>query len=90
MQTLLTAHRLGAYVSPIESAPLTNEPQRGYKMSMTRQDFELIARVIKAQRAPHNDTKTLDEVTLEFAYALRDTNPRFDVERFKKACGVSA
>jgi hypothetical protein len=57
---------------------------------MTRKDFELIARVIKAQRAPHNDSATLDELTREFAYALEETNPRFDTHRFIEACGVKA
>jgi hypothetical protein len=57
---------------------------------MTRKDFELIAQVIKAQRKPHNDTATLDELTREFAYALADTNPRFDTHRFIEACKVSA
>ena len=59
-------------------------------MSMTRQDFELIARVIKAQRAPHNDTETLDAITYEFAHALAETNPRFDTHRFIEACMVKA
>jgi hypothetical protein len=59
-------------------------------MSMTRQDFELIARVIKAQRKPHNDTDTLDRITREFAEALGDTNPRFDSQRFVEACEVKA
>lgn len=63
---------------------------KGHNMSMTRQDYELIARVIKAQRQPHNDTATLDELTREFAYALEDTNPRFDSFIFLRACGVKA
>jgi hypothetical protein len=64
--------------------------RKGAEMSMTRQDFELIARVIKAQRAPHNDTATLDELTREFAYALEETNPRFDAFLFLRASGVKA
>jgi len=53
---------------------------------MTKQDFELIARVVREA------TFTADAVTMrrslatEFADALTATNPRFDRVRFLKAC----
>jgi hypothetical protein len=86
LQTLLTRPYTLAYVSPI--AHKCERTAKG--LYMTRKDFELIARVIKAQRAPHNDSATLDELTREFAYALEETNPRFDSFLFLRACGVKA
>lgn len=66
---------------------------------MTRKDFELIADILRGavpawgpditaeefagQRAQHEWTVTV------FAHRLRATNPRFDVARFKAACGVT-
>ena len=53
---------------------------------MTRKDFELIARVLR------NSTELggAERVALawEFAGALRETNGRFDAQRFVKACSV--
>lgn len=64
---------------------------------MTRKDFELIAAALKEARDQVPQTDTLHH-TCELlghstaarvlAYALAKTNPRFDRERFLKACGV--
>lgn len=53
---------------------------------MTRQHFELIARVI---RDVHRGSP-MDDVALvaEFSRALAATNGRFDRGRFERACGL--
>lgn len=50
---------------------------------MTRKDFVMIADVIRFLPLP---LATRDIVALEFAEELATTNPRFDKERFVKAC----
>ena len=63
---------------------------------MTRKDFCLIAETIRllpsfetyqddGQRYP-TDVVNFDAVCRRFAEALRQTNPRFDTERFINAC----
>ena len=49
---------------------------------MTRQDFEIIAKVIT--ELPNRPTHT--QVIEAFAEALAETNPHFDPERFRTAC----
>ena len=66
---------------------------------MTRKDFELIAAAFRKslQSDFHGDPKGRDSLNgilgVEFtarlvADALMSTNPRFDRDRFLKACGV--
>ena len=57
---------------------------------MTKKDFELIAAVLAAvsNTAHSNAANALRDVADEFARVLGRTNPRFDRERFLKACGV--
>ena len=54
---------------------------------MTRKDFQLIADVLSKHS---NQTVARDlvveAIALDFAHALKATNPRFDVHRFVKAC----
>lgn len=50
---------------------------------MTRKDFELIATTIKALKV---SKKARASIAQEFAQALATTNPRFDLDRFVKAC----
>ena len=50
---------------------------------MTRKHFILIANIIK--NIDNKDTR--QEVALNFAQALTNENPNFDVVRFVKACG---
>lgn len=52
---------------------------------MTRRDFELITKTIRDLPPPARPL-----VAWRFAEALRSTNPRFDAERFLKACGVDS
>lgn len=51
---------------------------------MTRKDFQLIADTIKTSTTSAN----LERVSIGFANALMETNPRFDRNRFLKACGL--
>lgn len=68
---------------------------------MTRKDYELIARVLQYNKATlpagrgaaffvqdgcYSKWLTICE---DFAEVLEDQNPRFDRERFLKACGVA-
>lgn len=46
---------------------------------MTRQHFAYIARII-------SDLDNAEEMAMIFSYHLKDTNPRFDRDRFIKAC----
>lgn len=55
---------------------------------MTKEDYELIARVINSARGYTVETDAvLDSVTMRFVGALRSTNPRFNEEIFTNACG---
>jgi hypothetical protein len=47
---------------------------------MTRKDFELIARVLKARQASA-------ELIRDFAEELRATNKQFNRDKFIRACG---
>ena len=54
---------------------------------MTRKDFQLIAKVLKAsgKDSPMNRC-VIKDVAMNFAVELQKTNPRFDVQRFVNAC----
>lgn len=65
---------------------------------MTRKDYELIAFAIKDAQPMAlefiNDPMAMYEKALyhaasSLAFHLSETNPRFDQERFMKACGVT-
>jgi len=54
---------------------------------MTRKDFQLIANVLSNTRTDNDVTsKLVHAMALDFAHALKATNPRFDVCRFVTAC----
>ena len=55
---------------------------------MTRQDFELIADVLKAQRNTSMPGPIHALVCAAFADRLQLTNSRFNRAQFLKACGV--
>lgn len=59
---------------------------------MTRKDYVLIADAIAVERQhwDHLETATqaLDALARTMCVSLRLGNPRFDRERFLKACGV--
>ena len=54
---------------------------------MTRKDFELIADVLNNYHTGEKAQKdTVAQIALTFAHRLQATNPRFNVQRFVKAC----
>lgn len=55
---------------------------------MTKQDIELIARVIREADAvaPEDHRPTVAHLARRFAYALALNNPSFDRARFLAAC----
>lgn len=58
---------------------------------MTKKHFVAMAEYIRAHNVKpgkdlHNDSFVCGMVSLAI-YMGRESNPRFDVERFKKACG---
>ena len=53
---------------------------------MTRKDFQLIAKVLKASATSPMTALVVQDVATNFALELQKTNPRFDVQRFVKAC----
>ena len=56
---------------------------------MTRKDFELIAEVIRLFPWISDAQRDVgDLIAVRLANALATTNPRFDTERFLKACGI--
>lgn len=62
---------------------------------MTRKDFVLIANALKdaaemASTAHPDFRRGVNQAASDIAYALRTTNPRFDRERFLKACGMQS
>ena len=63
---------------------------------MTRKHFVAIAKALNVGRVPRGQTYTAadvdlmqDETARAIAYVLATDNPRFDRERFLKACGVT-
>ena len=50
---------------------------------MTRKHFKMVAQVVSAIDC----INTRKEVALNFANEFTKENPRFDIERFIKACG---
>lgn len=54
---------------------------------MTRKDFELIARVIKAHRTYEGDMP-VDQLARDMAAELRTTNKQFNRDKFIRACGI--
>ena len=55
---------------------------------MTRKDFQLIANVVSTTLATVKP-EARQCLALDFANALKTTNPRFNVEMFVKACLVN-
>lgn len=55
---------------------------------MTKKDYELIAREIKDGEMLGNAFETKNTIALKLAKALQAENPRFDKEKFLKACGI--
>lgn len=60
-------------------------------MSMSRKDFELLARVIKDARSSADSSPEIgqtDHIAERIATALVGHSSTFDKDRFLKACGV--
>lgn len=58
---------------------------------MTKKDFDLIARVLKASRnCDMLRNLGIDDMARQFADALKHTNAQFNRDRFLRACGVTA
>lgn len=64
---------------------------------MSKKDFELIASVLSEALADslraggdNYDEDSNEYIATRFADVLGQTNPRFNRERFLRACGVSA
>ena len=58
---------------------------------MKRKDFQIIADVLKRNHNGYkNESKVksnlIEELALDFAHSLRETNPRFNIQRFLNAC----
>ena len=53
---------------------------------MTRKDYVLIAEVIATSW--HASAESKNDLAVKMADALETENPRFDRERFIRACGV--
>lgn len=52
---------------------------------MTRKDFELVAEYIRSIMDPHARL----QAAVAVGSAFKISNPRFDQDRFFRACGVS-
>ena len=52
---------------------------------MTRKDYEKIAKILKTTDLEDHQRASL---SVSFASVCREDNPRFDVDRFLRACGV--
>lgn len=52
---------------------------------MTKKDYELIAAVIRKFSNGYLSKTNAAILRLDFLYALQETNPRFDADKFLKA-----
>jgi predicted metal-dependent hydrolase len=60
---------------------------------MTRKDYILIAKIIKANADRYYEHDSLDvirELVDDLAAALKEDNPRFEMSLFISACGLEA
>jgi len=57
---------------------------------MTRKDYELIAKAIRCASAAPGYAARNSFAAFAIADALASDNPRFDRERFLKACGIQS
>lgn len=53
---------------------------------MTKKDYVLIANVIKLCR---ESKETLYGLTIVLSRKLKEQNPRFNMDKFEKACGIA-
>jgi hypothetical protein len=81
-------------ISRFPGQRFSSKPGISSNPSWTRQHFVLVARVLSSLRADaadkgavRTDFEVLDIVTRDFAYALAQTNPKFNMSTFLKASG---
>lgn len=59
---------------------------------MTKKDFELIARIILANKnyslQTNEQKKAIDNLSFDFSHTLGLMYPKFNKEKFLQACGV--
>jgi hypothetical protein len=55
---------------------------------MSRKDFELIAYAIHRVLEDRGDPMDAEALIAEFSRVLAGTNPRFNRDRFERACGL--
>jgi hypothetical protein len=55
---------------------------------VTRKDYEILARAIWRAEANFDGLNGKSQTALSIADALTQDNPRFDREKFLKACGL--
>jgi len=72
----------------LTGSTLTGHIQKHARAPMTRKDFQLIADVLKnnIELAAPDSKGLVRAIALDFAQELQKTNPRFNVQRFVKAC----
>lgn len=61
------------------------------KSKYSKQDYELIASVLRDARTTFTDdahTVALAHIAGRIAATFQADNPQFDLERFSKACGI--
>ena len=59
---------------------------------MTRKDFQLIAEVLSGHYQNGNEEQKAEiaACALTFAQRLQSTNPRFNIQRFVRACTIQS
>jgi hypothetical protein len=56
---------------------------------MTKKDYEVLAKIIKETESSSNGWMHKPSFVIIIASYLQRNNPRFDLQRFVKACGIS-
>jgi hypothetical protein len=57
-------------------------------MSMTRTDYELVARILKWNMENLEDTKTVESIAYNLIGAFGTAYSNFNPDTFKTACGI--
>lgn len=57
-------------------------------MTMTRKDYELVARILKLNLENSSDSEAVQQVIYNFVGAFHITYPNFNEATFREACGV--
>ena len=57
---------------------------------MTRKDYQLIAQVIAGTRERYPDNMAIAHIVGVLGSRLKGENPRFDFQKFMKACGIES